>query len=270
MPAPYGVSMSFVENNPLPSDGVVAVPDAGETPQEAVEAPDAGETPQPEPEVVPAPEPEVTETPEDYAARVAAWGGPEAIEDAIAIAQALQDEDGVRALVEEGLKHLGIDPAKAFGTESETPDEEDPDRLLTVAEMEARLAAERNARQSETQRQRMAVAVEAVDAARRAVGVETEEEWDLVRTFAQKYATPAETDPHVLTDAVNKGYADMQAALEKAAKKYVTDRATANEQVPTPVVGGNTGGGDEPPPPPKSLDEARAVARRYLAEKGEV
>lgn len=266
----------FIEQNPVAADGSTPPVEPSSPAPEGSETPAPEGTPAaPSAEVTPpaegAPTPEVTETPVDYAARVAEWGGMDAIDDAIAIASALKDEAGVRALVEEGLRHLGKDPATVFGTADTTPVvEEDPDEVITRADLQAALEADRAARAAETDAGRLQAAAQAVDDARTALDITEEEEWDLVRTFAQKYATPDERDPAVLKDAVNKGYADMTAAVEKAARKHVTDRKDANDKVPQPIVGGGSGDNSDPPPPPKSLDEGRAAARRYLQSTGDV
>lgn len=261
---------NFVEDNPITPEVL-----AGNTPDAAPETPPAAgaETPAPDTGTPAAPEAPASEAseapaPVDWNERVTGWGGEQAIEDALAIADALRDEEGVRALVEEGLKHLGLDPTKVF-TPAEPTEEDDPDRLLTAREVEERLAAERQARANEVLQDRIRVASVAVDNTRTALGIESEEEWDLVRTFAQRHTTPDELDPDRLAEAVKAGYADMQRAVEAQAKRYTEQRAAANDSVPEPIVGGGVSSGDGDAPAPKNMDEARVAARRMLKERGD-
>lgn len=240
--------MAFTEPN-----AEIAPPEGEAPPEGAVEttpeAPPAETTPEPAP---------------DYS-WVDEYGGKDAIADAVEIANALRDDEGVRALVEEGLKHLGLDPTKVFQPEAPA-EEEDPDRLMTAAEVKAELAALQQQQARQAQQVQMQVAAAAVDEARQALGIESEEEWDLVRSFAQRHTTPTELDPVALVEAVKRGKADADAAIQAAAKKYVEDRANANNGVPQPVKGGGVSGGSEPPAPPKNMDEARAAARAYLRQ----
>lgn len=252
--------MTFAEQNPLPEDGAV-------TPEAAPEA-----APEVAPETAPAAEPEVTTSPEvDWNQRVEAWGGEQSIEDAIAIAQALQDEDGVRALVQEGLKHLGYDPniLDAQGNPVEPPEPEDPDRLVTAAEVEARI---RQIQESQAQAESQATdarAQAAVLASVESLSLTDDDEVRAVLSFAQKYASPDERDPGVLEAAIKAGHADYIKTLEEASKRYVQQRADANNSVPTPVTSGGAPSGDEVPQP-KNLEEARIAARRYLANTNDV
>lgn len=211
-----------------------------------------------------------TEAPEapparDWAAQVEEWGGESNISDAIEIANALREEDGVRALVEEGLKHLGYDPTVVFSP-GEPAEPKDPDEFLTRAEVEQRLAEMQDLASNQALQVRVQAAAAAVDETRQALGVTSEDEWDMVRTFAQNHTTPDELDPSRLAEAVRKGHADYERALERAAKAYVEKKAAANSGVPQPIVGGGVAGGENAPEAPKNMDEARAAARKYLSQ----
>lgn len=253
--------MTFAESNPMPLDGNLPDPESI-----AENAAPAEGTPT-EPVVEPS-------TDIDWSQRVEEWGGQQSVEDAIAIAQALQDEDGVKALVTEGLRHLGATPEQidAFikGEQAAPAGEpEDPDRLVTAAEVEKRLAAIQQA-QHEAEASRIdSVAQRSVVEAVDALQLADEDEARIVLSYAQKYASPEERDPQILQAAINAGHADYLKKLEEASTRYVERRQELNDGVPTPVTGSGPPGGEEVPAP-KNMDEAKAAARRMLRENGDL
>lgn len=208
----------------------------------------------------------------DWSKRVEEWGGEQSIADAISIAQALQDEDGVKALVQEGLKHLGYDPNTVFNAPAGTGPEaepEDPDRLMTAAEVEARIQSIRDEQTQAEAAANDSRAQQAVYSTIEGLELADDDERRAVLSFAQKYASPEERNPEVLVAAIAAGHADYVKTLEAAATRYVTKRQEANAEVPTPLNSGGSPGGEEAPQP-KNMDDARAAARRYLKAAGEL
>src|SRR6478609_5508867 len=220
-----------------------------DTPAEASTdpAPTGDPTPAPAPEATGEPAggepaaPEAT-TPPAPAAPVDPWatyGGEDRVKDAIAISEALATDEGVEALVREGLAAMGLDAeaALALARGEEAPD---PDEILTRAQLDERLRQERESFTSQLRKQQEVEARGAVEGALTELGVADDADARaMVLTYAQKHVSgPDETDPRKLIAAVQAGHADYERAMEAAAAAYVAKKAQTAQTVPSPLRGG--------------------------------
>lgn len=270
-----------VADAPAPEAPEAPVPEAPEAPQPGT--PEAG-TPDPEnPEAPPAEEPE----PVDWAKRVTdEWGGEDRVKQAIALEQALQTPDGVKALFEEAARYLGVGNDKIadiLGVPAPEPEGGDPvvDLLVEKLDLDATSAAELAKAlrgtaeeavaplQQERKQEREQARASNVDAAITAVLPEELHEDENVRKlvcgFADRYITDEALldDPAAVKDALRRGHADMQAAQEKAQKAYLEGKKKVKDETPTPLSSGSTPGGEEIPEP-QNVKEAGARLRARL------
>jgi hypothetical protein len=236
------------EAAPVDENPVVEDPAAGDLEAVETEAPS---------EAAPAAAAPVAEDPWE------AYGGKSRVDDAVAIADALGSEEGIESLVREGLVALGLDPDAAFSlAKGEEPP--DPDELLTRADFEKERAKDRQTFAEQVRAQHEVVARGAVQGALSDLGVDDQDTERMVLTYAQNHVSgPQEMDPQKLVAAVQAGYKDYEAAMERVAQKYVQTRKQKNDTVPRPVKGGGAPANEAAPEPePKNMEEARAAVRR--------
>ena len=205
----------------------------------------------------------------DWEGQVSQWGGEERISDALAIADALGHDDGIKALVREGLVALGLDPDAAFSL-ARGEEQLDPDDVLTRAEVQDMLSRQTQTANERSYQQQVDVASRAVDEALASVGANEDEDMRaMVLTFAQRHVSDPDTvDSHELQEAIKMGYYDYTRVLERAGVDHVEKRHAANSGVPRPLKGGGAPA-ETPASGPKSLDEAKIAARKFLSNEGQ-
>lgn len=225
----------------------------------------------------------------------AQYGGKQYVDDAYAVAQAINDPKQLPAVVANGLISLGYTPEQAYAAvlhQGATPaaaqaaveqaqPEADPfdamndDDVLTVADaraqfermLEKRFDSEREqAAGQAAHQQRTAAADAAVTNALEAKGLKPGAKNTVaVITLAQQYVSPDEWDPQRLAQAVNQGYAQWQSIIEEERKNYLGEKAATAEAQPSHLGGSSPAG--ESQPEPQSVEEAIARARKYLASQ---
>lgn len=228
------------------------------------------EAPEAAPEVEAEAAPPAAEAGPDWGVRVEEWGGPERIQDALQIAEALGTREGVEALVREGLGFLELDPDKAFALArgEELPD---PDEVLTRAELEAALAKQNEAIAQQEYARAEAIARSAVDAKLTELSVSEPSEQAIVLQFAQQFVSGDEMDPVKLQRAIEQGKAAYDEFIVSKAEQALAARQAKNETVPQPIKGGGTTAGEAftPETEIKDLETAKALARKFFASRGQ-
>lgn len=196
--------------------------------------------------------------------RLAKWGDPTGVDQALAIQHALTTEEGITALFEKAGAALGVSADKLaalFGVEEVEP--EDEDRPLTVREMKELMAKEVTgpAAQRE-QAARDATASATVQSVLGELKVTDDAEVRAVLAAGQRYLEDGDFDPDHIKAAVRKGYADYERAAKARFVAYVGKKVQDAKDLPG-SIGGNSPGG-ETLPEPKNVDEAMARARARL------
>lgn len=256
---------------------------------EATEAADAvadavTEAPENDGGAIETPETPAAEAP-DWEARVTAWGGADAIDDAVALQQALQTQEGVRALFEAAGRSLGFGDDKIAGwfADGETPPAEkadpwadivgdDPDRPLTaadVAKMLDRVVSERveGPLQERQAAEYQATVRQNVRAGLDHIGITDQKVAQIVCNLADQYVTDADlTDPTRVREALNRAYTDWQGLAKQAQDKYVAEKKEQAAAQPKKLAGGTSGA--EAAPEPQSVAEATARVRAALGQAG--
>lgn len=267
--------------------------------------PEAAET-----EVAPEAEPEVVEEsfslPEDFTAQVQSWGVPvDELAQAAALHKSLQTEDGV---VEQfiatgqslgfGIKEMQrlfadepVTPAAPAAPAAPVPDPilgDDPDRLLTAAEVKAIVDAQRTEfegrfTQSEEARQAEAFAAQqkqtfgAIENWFDGKEIKDKETRAFVAQLAER-TIPAGAnsyDPVVVTAALERGFAEYESFVEKQAQAYISKKGGTALTQPTHVGGGTAGAEAEPETDyaklgQSALSTAMKKVRDRLRESGEL
>lgn len=235
-------------------------------------------------ETEPVTEPVVEETPfelpEDFADQVKGWDVPvDEIAQAVALHKALQTEDGViDAFIRTGqslgfgIKELqrlfAEDPEAAVAavaavTAAPAPTVDpilgdDPDRLLTAAEVKAIMDREREsfdqrftqseqARQQESFEQRQKQVFGAIDGWFTANGITDANERRMIAQLGEATILPNQDsyDPAVSLAALERGKAEYDTFLESQAAKYIAKKAGTAQAQPTAVGGGSAAGAEE-------------------------
>jgi hypothetical protein len=228
---------------------------------------------------------------------LAAYGGEEAVRTAFEVQQALRTEQGVRALVANGLSALGYDPtqiAAALNGEQPAPAAAAPADPLAGLD-EAELVDVKTVRalldqvrsevkppeaapdprieqvQQELAAQRQQQVRTWTDAAIiEVLGAPPEDEGDR-KTFASNvdatvqragvYYDPTRShDPLHVRECIVKAHADIEAEAEARLKAYVASKKRARDSQPVNVGGGS--GSEGPLPEPKNMQQAREQARQ--------
>lgn len=255
------------------------------------------------------PAPEPFELPEDFATQVQGWDVPiESLPEAVAQYKALQTEEGViDAFIRTGqslgfgvkeLERLFVDevaqPAPAPATPAApqpAPVPEDPEALLSRAEVRALIEAERTAveerfnalTQAEQERQ------QASENARRQVTFGVINNWFdaheidrasvRARTIAQlgeaTIAAGADSyDPAIAVAALERGAEAYEKYIETEARDHLARIAARGDALPAVLGGGNTGTGEgEAPVEYKgsgALQTAKDRVRNRLRANGEL
>lgn len=254
-----------------------------------------------EPEVEAEVEAEPFVLPEDFADRAKEWGlTPDEIAEAVQVHKALQTEEGVvDAFIRTGqnlgfgIKELNrlfddepVAPVAAPVTAPVVEEDDDPERLMTVAEVRALVEQERAERtQSETQREqaafqsRQAALFGQIDSWFDTNGIKDEDERRLVAQLAEKTILPGQDsyDPAVALAALERGKASYEAFIEKQATAYLTKKGKTIKDQPTVLSGGGTNagdGGDEAPDyaalGSTALTTAKERVRNRLRASGEL
>lgn len=221
--------------------------------------------------------PEVDAT-HDWGTRVTEWGGEEAVESAVRLADALTTPEGVKALFIEAGQALGLGRTaidELLGAEPEGETEEtiedllaDPGRQLTVGEM-TRLREHwaNEEKTSSTQASENARVSNAITATMTKLGVAEEDhayilkQADALVAHLPGYATDAQIE-----DAITKADAAFKKRVADAAAAIVKAKGAVHEELPSPLP--NTGGGGSTPADsePQSIAEAKRQVREARPE----
>lgn len=219
--------------------------------------------------------------PVDYAAKVAEWGGDEAIARALQIDKALDTTEGQEALVVQHLQLRGFssEQIEAFlrppaapaaeGEESVADLLKDPDRQLTAGEIQRVLEArEQTTQQAQTQREQTLAIQSSITATLTKLEVPKENAQTILTLADQFMPTPGTVanDPDVIEAAITKGKAEFDRQVQEEAKRYVEGKGAAHEKLPQPLPTGGTGG-TETPTEPQSVAEASERVRNKLLSK---
>lgn len=266
----------------------VTAPDAPveeivETP-EGVETPETPETP-PEPYVVP----------EDFVQELREWGGPEAAREARQLQQALQTEDGQVDLLVQLLRSVGYGVKEieymfsdqfqvpAAGQPLPTPGavttpEDDPnEKIITGADLDARLSQMQQEHAQELQQLEMqraqAVTVQTVNTFFAEKQVEDPAVRDFIVQLGARILPDGDFDPEHVKSALDQAHTQWAAQVEKEARRYAQSKHATAQAQPTHIGGGTAGGdGDEAPAygtlGQKALDVAKKRVRDRLAAEG--
>lgn len=276
------------EGAPEAADEIVEGAPAATPPAEAATTPQSGE-----PAAAPAAPPAASDDP------FAAYGGKDEVEAALAVAQGLRTEAGVRLMVAQGLAALGKDPeqvrlfmegklsaAQEAALVQEATAPADPlaeigdDDVITGQELRAyvqRAVEQATAQaleavkpiQDQVQNDRQARQRQVTDATLIELLAENGDPATIDATRAQdvldgalKYLTE-ETfyDPTAIRNALVRANADVEARDEARYQAYLNRKKAVADQLP-PVVGGGTPPGGEELPEPQNMEEARDRLRR--------
>lgn len=209
----------------------------------------------------------------DWDARVNEWGGQTVVEEAVALRNALQTQDGVRALAYQALNALGIgdsdiDGLFGSGEDVSEPENKDPERLLTAAEVDAMVAE----RLKEFENNNQALSAKAT----------------IVRTIDETFATAKVTDKNdkaailAIADnsmagrdvnsmsaeevrtAINSAHASFTARVRAAAEDILKEKHDIASGLPRPLPKGHGGAGGEDLPEPRSIAEAAERVRQQM------
>lgn len=234
--------VTFEESTPEP-----------EAPAFEAEAPAAGvpETPEPEAEADPF---------QDF-------GGRESVEAAMRLYQTAQTEDGVIQLWIEAGRTLGLtveqmqrlwDEAPAPGAEQP---EFDPDEPLTKAEwlefQRQQQEAQQRAAWEYQQAQARAAATQTLHATIQELGLDMNDPATKdILAFGDRYFDRQNMNPENVREAVRRGHADYQAAIQRAQQQYVQQKK--NTKVPSSPSGASA---PSTPPPDEPQNVAEAIKR---------
>jgi hypothetical protein len=277
-----------------PNEPATADPAADEAAAEAA-ALEELTSPATPPEGEPAPAPV---TPPAAADPFAPFGGEEAVRNAHQVQEALRTEQGVRALVANGLTALGYTPeqirAALTGEAPATPAapaEADPlsglddDDVLTVAGAKAIIEqAVTKATQAATQAATAGLApVQEAVAAQQATAVRNNTDAAVISVLGPVPTDPAElasyrtqvdaivaraqahydptqwANPSHISQIVTQAHAELEAEADARFKAYLARKKTVRDSTPVNTAGG--AGSEGPLPEPKNLAEAREQAR---------
>lgn len=245
--------------------------------------------------------------PNDFADQVKSWDIKlDELPQAVALHKALQSEDGVIDTFIRTGQNLGFgikELQKLFAEDEPVapvavapaalvvdPLLEDPDRLLTAAEVNSLLERERNSfmeriTESDTKREQEAFQTRqrnlfsSIDSWFDQQGVKDEDERRFIAQLAEKTILPGADsyDPAVALPALERGKAQYDAFVEKQAASYISRKAGTAAAQPTAVGGGGTtsaGEADEPPNYAElrgaALETAKDRVRRKLRAAGEM
>lgn len=270
-------------------------------------APDepAGGEPVIEPSNEPIEEPEFL-IPEDFADQVKGWGVPvDELGQAAALHKALQTEDGVIEQFIATGQSLGFgvrELQRLFADEPVTPAApaapaapvtdpilgDDPERLLTAAEVKTIMDAQREefdgrftqseeARQRESFEAKQKVVFGTIDSFFEGHDIKDAETRAFVANLAEK-TIPSGADSYdsaVVTAALERGFAEYEAFVEKQAQAYITKKGGTALSQPTHVGGGTTSGEDVDETDytklgQGALNTAKERVRARLRESGEL
>jgi hypothetical protein len=238
-------------------------------------------------------------TPPAAADPFAPFGGEEAVRNAHQVQEALRTEQGVRALVANGLTALGYTPEQiraALAGEAQAPTptapaEADPlaglddDDVLTVAGAKAIIEqAVTKATQAATTAATAGLApVQEAVAAQQATAVRNNTDAAVISVLGpvptdanelQAYRTqvdaivarasqnydPAQwANPSHISQIVTQAHAELEAEADARFKAYLERKKTVRDSTPVNTAGG--AGSEGPLPEPKNLAEAREQAR---------
>jgi hypothetical protein len=228
-----------------------------------------------------------------------AYGGKDEVEAALAVAQGLRTESGVRLMVAQGLAALGKDPeqvrlfmegkltaAQEAALVQEAAAPADPlaeisdDDVVTGAELKAfvQRAAEQAAAQAleavkpiqdQVQHDRDARQRQVVDSTLVELLGENGDPATIDTTRAQdvldgalKYLDEGTFyDPTAIRNALVRANADVEARDEARYQAYLNRKKVVADQLP-PIVGGGTPPGGEEVPEPQNMAEARERLKR--------
>jgi DNA-binding transcriptional MerR regulator len=248
---------------------------------------------------------EVFTLPEDFADQVKSWDIKlDELPQAVALHKALQSEDGVIDTFIRTGQNLGfgikelqrlfnedepVAPVAAPAAPAVHAELEDPDRLLTAAEVNSLLERERNSvleritesdqkREQENFQSRQRTLFAAIDSKFAEWGVTDPDEQRFIASLAEKtiLAGADSYDPAVSLAALERGKAQYDAFVEKQAASYLAKKGTTLKAQPTTLGGGNTAAGETDEAPDyhalggKALDTAKERVRRRLREQGEL
>lgn len=263
-----------------------------------------------EPVIEPGAEPVIEEPefvlPEDFADQVKSWGvSPDELAQAAALHKALQTEDGV---VEQfiatgqslgfGVRELQrlfadepVTPAAPAAPAAPVPDPilgDDPERLLTAAEVKDIMDRQRDEfegrfTQSETDRQRDALEAKqkvvfgAIDSFFEGHEIKDQETRAFIANLAEK-TIPAGADSYdtaVVGAALERGFAEYESFVEKQAQAYIAKKGGTALSQPTHVGGGTAGAEAEEETDyvklgQGALNAAKEKVRARLRDSGEL
>lgn len=244
--------------------------------------------------------------PEDFADQVKGWGVPvDELAQAAALHKALQTEDGVVEQFIATGQSLGFgvrELQRLFNDEPVTPAApaapaapavdpilgDDPERLLTAAEVktiiddqraefEGRFTQTEEARQREAFQAQQKVVFGAIDTWFDAHEVKDPETRALIASMAEK-TIPAGAnsyDPTVSVAALERGFSEYEAFVERQAQAYIAKKAGTAQGQPT-HVGGTAAGGEADEETDyaklgsKALGTAKEKVRARLRASGEL
>jgi hypothetical protein len=272
---------------PVVDEAAQAAADEAAAIEELSQAPAA-----PEGEQSPPPAPAPTGTPDPYSQ----FGGEEAVRTAYQVQQAMRTEQGVRALVANGLAALGYEPdaikQALDGQAAPTPaapvdpfaglDDDDVVDVKTVRQLVEQLAAQQkpaeptvDPRIEQVQQQLLAQQQQQVrgwtdTALIEVLGAPPEDEAER-KVFATQvdqtvaragayYNPQLANDPAHIRSCIQQAHADLEAEADARLKAYIASKKRTRDSQPVNVGGG--AGSEGPLPEPKNMGEAREQARK--------
>lgn len=236
----------------------------GEGDPPAAGVPEGGDPP-PAPAAPPA-------EPPNWEARVQEWGGEEAIQDAMKVAAALQDPDGLAAMFVEAGRSLGVPFDRLSGLfDDETPpppgEQPDPDAPVTAAQLQAAVTQLQAGIEQQNAAGQQAAAKVVIDAELQRLGLDPKE-IPQVLEMGSRHLADGDYDPEHIRAAIAKGHEDWTATVQSVAAKYVQAKVEQAAGQPNPLTGGGSPSGSEEPTEAANVEEAKARVRARLSREG--
>lgn len=200
----------------------------------------------------------------------AAYGGKDAVDQAVRLHQAVQTEDGIFQLFFEAGQSLGLglkEMQTLFGQGDAQPEAEGPadDELVTWAQARELLHREvLQPMQAQQQAVAETVARQSVQSTISELGITDNETVAAVLQLGDRYLPPGSMDPREISAAVKRGHEDFVKLVQANAQKYVAGKAAARKSVPKPLGGGASSAEAPAEAEPKTVAEAIAAARKRL------
>lgn len=188
------------------------------------------------------------------------YGGPEVVEQAVNIYDALRTPEGVQEMFEKAGAYLGYDMEKIMAGTDDVEDllgaDDEEDRPLTRREYQA-LQAER-----QTEAQRLE-AGKTIKATLKDLNITDLDSADarLVLKLAESHLDDGDYDPERVAAAVRQGHADFEKRIDDAIRARLEAKKSKGDSQPK-IPKSGPASGSEYTEPPKDTKEASARVRK--------